>query len=75
MDAAAANSHSPNKSSRSPLDWFLVVLATAIFCVLAVFARAPNIAVNWLAFAALAIAMLVFLAACGLALWRVTRFN
>jgi len=75
MDTAAANSQSQSKASRSPLDWLVVVLATAIFCVLAILARAPNIAVNWLAFSALAIAMLIFLAVCGLALWRVTRFN
>ena len=75
MDAGAANSQPPSKTSRSPLDWFLVALATAIFCVLAILARAPSIAVNWVAFLALAVAMVVFLAACGLTLWRVTRFN
>ena len=62
-------------SGRTWLDWLLVLAATAIFFTLAVFARAPNMALNWPALAALAAAMLIFLLACGLALWRVTRFN
>ncbi|MGC1414913.1 MAG: GRP family sugar transporter [Candidatus Acidiferrum sp.] len=60
---------------RTWLDWLLVIAATGIFFTLAVFARAPNLALNWPALAALAAAMLIFLLACGLALWRVTRFN
>jgi hypothetical protein len=75
FDTDAADSASPRVTSRTALDWLLIALATAIFCALAALARAPNIAVNWLAFAALAVAMVAFLAACGLALWRVTRFN
>ena len=63
------------QSGRTWLDWLLVIVATAIFFTLAVFARAPNMALNWHALAALAAAMLIFLLACGLALWRVTRFN
>ena len=62
-------------SRRTWLDWLLVIAATAIFFTLAVFARAPNLALNWPALAALAAAMLIFLLACGLALWRVTHFN
>lgn len=60
---------------RTAFDWLLVIAATAIFVTLAVVARAPSLALNWFAFTALAIAMLIFLLACGLALWRVTRFN
>lgn len=75
MESGPQNSQAPHKSGRSFLDWLLVVLATAIFCILAILARAPNIAVSWPTFAALTLAMFAFLAACGFALWRVTRFN
>jgi hypothetical protein len=37
-------------------------------------ARAPQIAVHWSWVAVLAIAMIALLAACGIALWRATRF-
>jgi len=63
------------QSSRSWLDYLLVLAATTIFITLAVLARAPNLALNWPALVALAVAMLIFLVACGLALWRTTRFN
>ncbi|MGB2622058.1 MAG: GRP family sugar transporter [Candidatus Acidiferrum sp.] len=62
-------------SSRSLLDYLLVFTATAIFLVLAILARAPNLSLNWPALLALAFAMLVFLFACGFALWKITRFN
>lgn len=61
--------------SRTWLDYLLVIAATTIFVMLAVLARAPNMALNWPALLALAAAMLIFLFACGLALWRTTRFN
>ena len=63
------------QSARTWLDWLLVIAATAIFITLAVLARAPSMALNWPALVALAVAMLIFLAACGLALWKITRFN
>jgi drug/metabolite transporter (DMT)-like permease len=63
------------ESGRSWLDWLLVIAATTIFIALAVLARAPNMALNWPALAALAATMLIFLLACGLALWKTTRFN
>jgi drug/metabolite transporter (DMT)-like permease len=62
-------------SSRSWFDYLLVIAATTIFITLAVLARAPNMSINWPALVALAAAMLTFLLACGLALWRITRFN
>ena len=62
-------------SGRTWLDWLLVIAATAIFCALAALARAPNLALNWLALLVLAAAMLAFLVACGFALWKITRFN
>jgi drug/metabolite transporter (DMT)-like permease len=60
---------------RSGLDWFLVVLASAVFIGMAVYARAPQIDVNWGAVVALSVAMLLVLVLCGVALWRTTRFN
>jgi drug/metabolite transporter (DMT)-like permease len=60
---------------RTWLDYLLVIAATAVFITLAVLARAPNLSLNWPALVTLAAAMLIFLFACGLALWRVTRFN
>ena len=63
------------KSARTWLDYVLVIAVTTIFITLAVLARAPNMALNWPALAALAAAMLIFLLACGLALGRTTRFN
>jgi drug/metabolite transporter (DMT)-like permease len=63
------------QSARTWLDWLLVIAATTIFISLAVLARAPNMALNWPALAALAAAMLIFLFACGIALWKTTRFN
>jgi len=63
------------KSRRTWLDYVLVIAVTTIFITLAVLARAPNMALDWPALAALAAAMLVFLLASGLALWKTTRFN
>jgi drug/metabolite transporter (DMT)-like permease len=63
------------QSARTWLDYLLVTAATTIFITLAVLARAPNMALNWPALIALAAAMLIFLFACGVALWKTTRFN
>jgi drug/metabolite transporter (DMT)-like permease len=60
---------------RSGLDWFLVVLASAVFIGMAAYARAPQIDVNWGAVVALSVAMLLVLVLCGVALWKTTRFN
>jgi drug/metabolite transporter (DMT)-like permease len=60
---------------RNRLDWVLVVLATAVFISLAIMARAPQMTLNWNALVALCAAMLLFLASCGAALWKITRFN
>jgi hypothetical protein len=65
----------PPKSRRTWLDYVLVIAATTIFITLASLARAPNMALNWPALAALAAAMLIFLLASGLALGKTTRFN
>jgi drug/metabolite transporter (DMT)-like permease len=67
--------HLETSRRRSLLDWGLVAIATAIFVAFAVVARTPEISVNWNAMAILSLAMLLFLAACGAALWKTTRFN
>jgi len=60
---------------RTRLDYLLILTASAIFVGLAVLAHAPSIGLNWPALIALVVAMLLFLMACGLALWRATGFN
>jgi hypothetical protein len=75
INSDVSTSQSATQSSRSWLDYLLVLAATAIFITLAILARAPNLALNWPALLALTAAMLIFLVACGLALWRTTRFN
>jgi len=76
-NASASDPNSPpaTRSSRTWLDYLLVIAVTTIFITLAILARAPNMALNWPALAALATAMLIFLLSCGVALWRTTRFN
>jgi drug/metabolite transporter (DMT)-like permease len=74
-DANHASGKFGGQRGRTWLDWLLVIAATAIFVTLAVLARAPNMALNLIALVALTIAMLIFLLACGLALWKITRFN
>ncbi|HKV23735.1 MAG TPA: GRP family sugar transporter [Candidatus Acidoferrum sp.] len=64
-----------SRSSRTLLDYFLVLSATAIFAALAFLARTPDLAINWTALCALVLASLLFLFACGFALWKITRFN
>ncbi len=65
----------PRRRGRTLLDLLLVAAATSIFVALAVLARAPSLAVNWPALIALVSAMLIFLGACAVALWKITRFN
>jgi glucose uptake protein GlcU len=63
------------KSSRSALDWLLVMGATSIFVFFASIARVPQISANWAPAAVLSAALLVLLVICGAALWRTTRFQ
>ena len=63
------------KPTRSAWDWLLVAGATSIFVILAAIARVPQISLNWGPAVGLSAANLVLLAVCGLALWRITRFN
>jgi glucose uptake protein GlcU len=60
---------------RTWVDWLMIAAATLIFAGLATLAQAPHMQMQlgWLAlFAALLVAVL---AACGFALWRVTKFT
>ena len=61
-------------AKRSALDWLIVAGATIVLALFASMARAPQIAVHWNWVGVLAIAMLALLVACGVALWRTTRF-
>jgi drug/metabolite transporter (DMT)-like permease len=60
---------------RSLLDWIIVACTTAIFVGLAMVARLPMLSLNWIAVFVLIVALLVFLVACAIALWRATRFG
>jgi drug/metabolite transporter (DMT)-like permease len=74
-DVNSASGQPASRSSRTWLDWLLVIAATTIFLTLAVLARAPQMTLNMPALITLTAAMLIFLLACGLALWKTTRFN
>ncbi|HEX2781100.1 MAG TPA: GRP family sugar transporter [Gemmatimonadaceae bacterium] len=60
---------------RTALDWIVVLVATAILVGFAAIAQRPSIAVHGGWAVALVLATLGVLAACGVALWRTTRFN
>ncbi|MGH7529354.1 MAG: GRP family sugar transporter, partial [Gemmatimonadales bacterium] len=60
---------------RNALDWLLVVGATAVFVGCALMARVPALDLAWGWTAALSLALLGFLTAGGVALWRATRLG
>ena len=60
---------------RTALDWVIVVAATAILVGFATIAERPSIAIHGAWAVALVAATLGVLAACGVALWRTTRFS
>jgi hypothetical protein len=62
-------------NQRTWLDWLLIVTATAVFVVLAKIARVPELHINLIWATTLCALLIVFLAICGTALWRTTRFN
>jgi len=68
-DASAA------RARRSPLDWLLVLIATAVFVGFGAVARVPALQIGWGWAAVLTLALFGFLAAGGVALWRATRFG
>jgi hypothetical protein len=70
-----SNDENTGKRPRTWLDWSIVAVATAIFIGLGAISRVPDIALNWTAISLLAAILLIFLAACGTALWRATRFS
>lgn len=61
--------------SRGLFDWFFVALTTAVFLYFAATARVPDISANWTPAILLSIISLILLVACGLRLWRTTRFQ
>ena len=64
-----------NQSSRSPLDWLLVAVASGVFIYFATLAHAPSLPFHGLVAVLLSLAILVLLAISGWMLWRTTRFN
>ncbi len=68
-DAGAA------RARHTPLDWLLVLAATAVFVGSAALARVPALQIGWGWAAALTLALVGFLVAGGVALWRTTRFG
>jgi glucose uptake protein GlcU len=60
---------------RTWIDWLIVGAATATLLGFAAIARAPQLSVHWGWATALVLAMLATLVACGVALWRTTRFS
>jgi drug/metabolite transporter (DMT)-like permease len=73
--ATQPRDHREIRTTRTWLDYLLVLAATTVFLSPAFLARSPNLALNWSAFAALLFALLLFLLTCALALWKITRFN
>ena len=61
--------------SRTWLDWGIVVVVSAAFLRVAIVTRVRPLDLNWIAVAVLSIILLIFLAACGSALWKRTRFS
>jgi drug/metabolite transporter (DMT)-like permease len=64
-----------NRSSRSPLDWLLVAIASGVFIYFATLAHAPSLPFHGLVAVMLSLAILVLLGISGWMLWRTTRFN
>jgi len=63
------------RARHTPLDWLLIIAATAGFVAAAAFARVPALPIGWGWAAALTVALCGFLAVGGVALWRTTRFG
>ena len=70
-----SNGQTADKRDRTWLDWSIMAFATTVFIVLATMCRVPGIALNWTAATLLSAILLVFLGACGTALWTATRFS
>ena len=61
--------------SRTWVDWAIVAFATAVFAGLAIVCQVPPLSFNGAAVSVLTIILLIFVAVCGAALWRGTRFS
>jgi len=75
---APRRSSEPLVNQRASRRWWdvpIVVVAVGIFLLLARGARRPPMTINLLWTVLLALAMLGLLAACGLVLWKRTRFS
>lgn len=64
-----------HESTRTAFDWLLILGTTGLFIWLGFLARLPHIDISFTWAAALVIAMTLLLVACGVALWRTTRFR
>lgn len=60
---------------RTWMDWTLAALSTAVIVAFALMARAPVIQPTLGAVIGLVVAMLILLFACGLVLWKTTKFS
>ena len=67
--------HGSVSNSRTALDWLLILGTTAMFVALATIARLPSLEIGRIWAVALTVTMLVLMGACGVALWRTTRFR
>ncbi|MDQ3950568.1 MAG: GRP family sugar transporter [Gemmatimonadota bacterium] len=70
----AGREWSTTRHRRTWVDWLIVGVATATLVGFAAIAEAPQLSVNWGWVAGLTLLMLGVMAACGVALWRTTRF-
>lgn len=70
-----SNGTGSNRRPRTWVDWMIVAATTSVFVALAMMGRTPDIVLNWTAVGILSATLLVFLALCGVALWKSTRFN
>jgi glucose uptake protein GlcU len=62
-------------STRTLLDWLLILVTSGFFAILAFMAKLPKMDIAWGWAVALTLAMFALLATCGIALWRTTRFR
>lgn len=67
--------HGSVSNSRTVLDWLLILGTTAMFVALATIAQLPSMEIGMTWAVALTVTMLVLMGACGVALWRTTRFR
>jgi hypothetical protein len=73
MDGRQAAGEAPPK--RRAVDWILIAGATAVFAGFARIARVPQLSIHWGPAVILIAAMLILLVACGMAIWKTTKFN